>query len=142
MRRLNEQAAAGANAVTLSALDRQQADPGRSIYTTYMNAAFALMSDTPDAGGTVCDRDRAFLAAQDAISSASGRAVLQTAARAAAKTPQMAEAVRREQDLAARANMLDKNLLRALGDRANRSRSRAFAANSTRCRRSSRRSAR
>ncbi|MEI4507405.1 CHAT domain-containing tetratricopeptide repeat protein [Sphingopyxis sp. CCNWLW253] len=117
VRRLNEQAAAGANAITLSALDRQQADPGRSIYTTYMNAAFALMSDTPDAAGQSAIQNRAFLAAQDAISSASGRAVLQTAARAAAKTPQMAEAVRQEQDLAARANMLDKNLLRALGDR-------------------------
>ena len=116
-RRLNEQAAAGANAVTLSALDRQQADPGRSIYTTYMNAAFALMSDTPDAAGQSAIQNRAFLAAQDAISSASGRAVLQTAARTAAKTPQMAEAVRQEQDLAARANMLDKNLLRALGER-------------------------
>lgn len=117
VRRLNEQAAAGANAVALSALDRQQTDPGRSIYTTYMNAAFALMSDTPDAAGQSAIQNRAFLAAQDVISSASGRAVLQTAARAAAKTPQMAEAVRQEQDLAARANMLDKNLLRALGDR-------------------------
>ena len=116
-RRLNEQAAAGANAVTLSALDRQQADPGRSIYTTYMNSAFALMNDTSDAAGQSAIQNRAFLAAQEAISSASGRAVLQTAARAAAKTPQMAEAVRQEQDLAARANMLDKNLLRALSDR-------------------------
>lgn len=117
LRRLSEQAAAGGNAFTLSALDRQQADPSRSIYTTYMNAAFALMSETPDAAGQSAIQGRAFLAAQDAISSASGRAVLQTAARGAAKTPQMAEAVRQEQDLAARANMLDKNLLRALSDR-------------------------
>lgn len=117
LRRMTDQAAAGGNAVTLSALDRQQANPDRGIFTTYMNAAFALMSDTPDAAGQSALQNRAFLAAQDAISSASGRAVLQTAARAAAKTPEMAEAVRQEQNLAAKANMLDKNLLRALGER-------------------------
>ena len=117
LRRLNDQAAAGGNAVTLSALDRQQSDPDRGIFTTYMNTAFGLMSDTPGAPEQSAIQNRAFLAAQDAISSASGRAVLQTAARAAAKTPEMAEAVRQEQDLAAKANMLDKNLLRALGDR-------------------------
>lgn len=117
LRRLNQQAAAGDNAVRLSALDRRQVDPDRGIYTTYMNAAFALMSDTPSAAQQSEIQNRAFLAAQDAISSASGRAVLQTAGRAAAKTPQMAEAVRQEQDLAARANILDRNLLRALSDR-------------------------
>ncbi|MDZ3832441.1 MAG: CHAT domain-containing tetratricopeptide repeat protein [Sphingopyxis sp.] len=117
LRRLNDQAAAGGDAVTLSALDRQQLDPDRNIFTTYMNAAFALMDKTPDAAGQSALQGRAFLAAQDAISSAAGRAVLQSAARAAAKTPEMAEAVRQEQDLAARANLLDKNLLAALGNR-------------------------
>ncbi|WP_447764795.1 tetratricopeptide repeat protein [Sphingopyxis panaciterrae] len=117
VRQLDEQTAAGGSAIALSALDRQQANPNRATFTTYMNAAFGLMSDTPDAAGQSQLQDRAFRAAQDAISSASGRAVLQTAARGAAKTPQMAEAVRQEQDLAARANLIDKNLLRALGDR-------------------------
>ncbi|KGB57616.1 CHAT domain-containing protein [Sphingopyxis sp. SE2] len=117
VRRLNDRTAAGGNAVVLSALDRQQVDPNRDTFTTYMNAAFGLMSDTPDAAGQSRLQDLAFQAAQDANSSASGRAVLQSAARSAAKTPQMAEAVRREQDLAARANVIDKNLLRALGNR-------------------------
>ena len=115
VRRLNDQTAARGNAVTLSGLDRQQANPDRGVFTTYMNAAFGLMSDTPGAAEQSQIQDRAFRAAQDAVSSASGRAVLQTAARGAAKTPQMAEAVRAEQDLAARANLIDKNLLRALG---------------------------
>ncbi len=114
LRSLNEQSAAGGNAVALSALDRQQVAPNRNIFTTYMNAAFGLMSDTPGAAQQSQIHDRAFRAAQDAISSASGRAVLQTAARDAAKTPQMADAVRQEQDLAAKANLIDKNLLRAL----------------------------
>ncbi|ALJ14897.1 CHAT domain-containing tetratricopeptide repeat protein [Sphingopyxis macrogoltabida] len=117
VRGLDERSAAGGNAVALSALDRQQANPNRATFTSYMNVAFGLMSDTPDAAGQSRLQDRAFRAAQDAISSASGRAVLQTAARSAAKTPEMAEAVRQEQDLAARANLIDKNLLRALGDR-------------------------
>jgi CHAT domain-containing protein len=115
LRRLDDQTAASTGAVALSGLDRQKANPNRGIFTTYMNAAFGLMSDTPGAAEQSQLQDRAFRAAQDAISSASGRAVLQTAARAAAKTPQMAEAVRQEQDLAARANLIDKNLLRALG---------------------------
>lgn len=117
LRQLDARSAAGADATRLAALDRRQADPDRGIYTTYMNAAFALMSDTPQAAKQAEIQSRAFLAAQDAISSASGRAVLQTAARSAAKTPQMAEAVRQEQDLAAQANRLDANMLRALGDR-------------------------
>lgn len=117
VRQLDEQISAGGSAIALSALDRQQANPNRGTFTTYMNVAFGLMSDTPDAAGQSQLQNRAFQAAQDAISSASGRAVLQTAARSAAKTPQMAEAVRQEQDLAARANLIDKNLLRALGDR-------------------------
>lgn len=117
VRRQNDQSAAGRNAVALSALDRQQANPNRAVFTTYMNAAFGLMSDTPGAAEQSQIQDRAFRAAQDAVSSAAGRAVLQTAARGAAKTPQMAEAVRQEQDLAARANLIDKNLLRALADR-------------------------
>ena len=116
LRRLNEQSA-GSGAVGLAALDRQQVAPDRSIFTTYMNAAFALMDATPDAATQAQIQDRVFRAAQDAIASASGRAVLQTAARAAAKTPQMAEAVRQEQDLAAKANLIDKNLLRALAAR-------------------------
>lgn len=116
VRRLKDRTAAGSDAVALSALDRQQVDPNRSAFTTYMNAAFGLMSDTPGAAEQSRLQDLAFQAAQDANSSASGRAVLQTAARGAARTPQMAEAVRREQDLAARANVIDKNLLRALGD--------------------------
>lgn len=116
VRGLDEQSAAG-SAVALSGLDRRQANPNRATFTSYMNVAFALMSDTPDAAGQSQLQDRAFRAAQDAISSASGRAVLQTAARGAAKTPEMADAVRQEQDLAARANLIDKNLLRALGDR-------------------------
>lgn len=115
VRRLNDQTAARGNAVTLSGLDRRQANPDRRVFTTYMNAAFGLMSDTPGAAERSEIQDRAFRAAQDAVSSASGRAVLLTAARGAAKTPQMAEAVRAEQDLAARANLIDKNLLRALG---------------------------
>lgn len=114
VRRLDDQSAAGGSAMALSALDRQQANPNRGIFTTYMNSAFGLMSDTPGAAEQSQIQDRAFRAAQDAIASASGRAVLQTAARGAAKTPQMAEAVRQEQDLAARANLIDKNLLRAL----------------------------
>ena len=117
LRRLNEQSAAGSGAVGLAALDRQQVAPDRSIFTTYMNAAFALMDATPDAATQSQIQDRVFRAAQDAIASASGRAVLQTAARGAAKTPQMAEAVRQEQDLAAKANLIDKNLLRALAAR-------------------------
>ncbi|NIJ38916.1 CHAT domain-containing protein/Tfp pilus assembly protein PilF [Sphingopyxis panaciterrae] len=117
VRQLDEQISAGGSALALSALDRQQVNPNRGTFTSYMNVAFGLMSDTPDAAGQSQLQDRAFRAAQDAISSASGRAVLQTAARGAAKTPQMAEAVRQEQDLAARANLIDKNLLRALGDR-------------------------
>ncbi len=117
VRRQNDQSAAGRNAVALSGLDRQQANPNRGVFTTYMNAAFGLMSDTQGAAEQSQIQDRAFRAAQDAVSSAAGRAVLQTAARGAAKTPQMAEAVRQEQDLAARANLIDKNLLRALGDR-------------------------
>ncbi|WP_171003897.1 CHAT domain-containing tetratricopeptide repeat protein [Sphingopyxis sp. L1A2A] len=117
LRRLNQQSAAGGGAVGLAALDRQQAAPDRGIFTTYMNAAFGLMDVTPGAAQQAEIQDRAFRAAQDAIASASGRAVLQTAARDAAKTPQMAEAVRQEQDLAAKANLIDKNLLRALGDR-------------------------
>ncbi|HEV7341282.1 MAG TPA: CHAT domain-containing tetratricopeptide repeat protein [Sphingopyxis sp.] len=117
LRRLNEQSAAGSGAVGLAALDRQQAAPDRGIFTTYMNAAFGLMDVTPDATQQAEIQDRAFRAAQDAIASASGRAVLQTAARGAAKTPQMAEAVRQEQDLAAKANLIDKNLLRALAAR-------------------------
>ena len=116
VRKLDGQISAGGSAVALSALDRQQANPNRGTFTTYMNAAFGLMSDTQDAAGQSQLQDRAFRAAQDAISSASGRAVLQTAARGTAKTPQMAEAARQEQDLAARANLLDKNLLRALAD--------------------------
>ncbi len=115
VRRLEDQTAARGSAVALSGLDRQQANPDRGVFTTYMNAAFGLMSDTPGAAEQSQIQDRAFRAAQDAVSSASGRAVLQTAARGAAKTPQMAEAVRAEQDLAARANLIDKNLLRALG---------------------------
>ncbi|WP_428630930.1 tetratricopeptide repeat protein [Sphingopyxis sp.] len=114
LRSLNDQSEAGGSAVALSGLDRQQVSPNREIFTTYMNAAFGLMSDTPSAADQSQIQDRAFRAAQDAVSSASGRAVLQTAARSAAKTPQMAEAVRQEQDLAAKANLLDKNLLRAL----------------------------
>ena len=117
LRRLNEQSAAGSGAVGLAALDRQQAAPDRGIFTTYLNTAFGLMDVTPDAAQQAEIQDRAFRAAQDAIASASGRAVLQNAARAAAKTPQMADAVRQEQDLAARANLIDKNLLRALGAR-------------------------
>lgn len=117
LRRLNEQSAAGSGAVGLAALDRQQAAPDRGIFTTYLNTAFGLMEVTPDAAQQAEIQDRAFRAAQDAIASASGRAVLQTAARSAAKTPQMAEAVRQEQDLAAKANLIDKNLLRALGGR-------------------------
>jgi CHAT domain-containing protein len=117
LRQLNEQSAAGSGAVGLAALDRQQAAPDRGIFTTYMNAAFGLMEVTPDAAQQAEIQDRAFRAAQDAIASASGRAVLQTAARGAAKTPQMAEAVRQEQDLATKANVIDKNLLRALGAR-------------------------
>lgn len=116
VRRLNDQGAASRNAVALSGLDRRQANPDRGLFTTYMNAAFGLMSDTPGAAEQSQLQDRAFRAAQDAVSSAAGRAVLQTAARGAAKTPQMAEAVRQEQDLAARANLIDKNLLRALSD--------------------------
>lgn len=116
LRRLDDQAAEGRNAVALAGLDRQKANPNRGIFTTYMNAAFGLMGETPGAAEQAQIQDRAFRAAQDAVSSASGRAVLQTAARGAAKTPQMAEAVRQEQDLAARANLIDKNLLRALGD--------------------------
>ncbi len=117
LRRLNEQSAAGSGAVGLAALDRQQAAPDRGIFTTYLNTAFGLMEVTPDAAQQAEIQDRAFRAAQDAIASASGRAVLQNAARAAAKTPQLADAVRQEQDLAARANLIDKNLLRALGAR-------------------------
>ncbi|MDO9370564.1 MAG: CHAT domain-containing protein [Sphingopyxis sp.] len=116
LRRLDDQSAASSGAVALSGLDRQQVNPNRGIFTTYMNAAFGLMDATPEAAEQSQLQDRAFRAAQDAISSASGRAVLQTAARGAAKTPQMAEAVRQEQDLAARANIVDKNLLRALAD--------------------------
>lgn len=117
LRRLNEQSAAGSGAVGLAALDRQQVAPERGIFTTYLNAAFGLMEATPDAAQQATIQDRAFRAAQDAIASASGRAVLQTAARGAAKTPQMAEAVRQEQDLATKANLIDKNLLRALAAR-------------------------
>ena len=117
VRQLEERNSGGSSAVALSALDRQQTNPNRGFFTSYMNVAFGLMSDTPGAAEQSQLQDRAFRAAQDAISSASGRAVLQTAARGAAKTPQMAEAVRQEQDLAARANLIDKNLLRALGDR-------------------------
>jgi CHAT domain-containing protein/Tfp pilus assembly protein PilF len=117
LRSLNEQSAAGGGAVGLAALDRQQVAPDRGMFTTYMNAAFGLINDTPGIKQQAEIQDRAFRAAQDAIASASGRAVLQTAARSAAKTPQMAEAVRQEQDMAAKANLIDKNLLRALGDR-------------------------
>lgn len=116
VRALDDQSATNRNAIALSALDRQQVNPNRGFFTTYMNAAFGLMSDTPGAAEQAQIQDRAFRAAQDAISSASGRAVLQSAARSAAKTPQMADAVREEQDLAARANLVDKNLLRALGE--------------------------
>jgi CHAT domain-containing protein len=116
LRRQNDQSAANRNAITLSGLDRQQANPDRGLFTTYMNAAFGLMSETPGAFDQSQIQDRAFRAAQDAVSSAAGRAVLQTAARGAAKTPKMAEVVRQEQDLAARANLIDKNLLRALSD--------------------------
>lgn len=114
-RAINAQMMTG-QALSLSALDRRQADPDRGIYTSYMNAAFSLMSHTPDAIGQSALQDRAFMAAQDAIASASGRAILQTAARNAAKNPKMAEAVRQEQEYAARANLLDKNLLRALSE--------------------------
>src|SRR5690606_18779550 len=68
VRRLNERTAAGGNAVTLSALDRQQVDPNRSAFTTYMNAAFGLMSDTPAAADQSRLQDLAFQAAQDANS--------------------------------------------------------------------------
>lgn len=114
-RAINAQIMAG-GALSLSALDRRQADPDRGIYTSYMNAAFSLMSQTPDAIGQSALQDRAFMAAQDAIATASGRAILQTAARNAAKNPKLAEAVRQEQEYAARANLLDKNLLRALSE--------------------------
>lgn len=108
---------AGGGALALARLDRQQADPDRNIFTNYMNAAFELMSGTPTAAGQSALQDKAFMAAQDAIASASGRAILQSAARNAAKSTAMAEAVRREQDLVARANLLDRNLLQALSER-------------------------
>jgi CHAT domain-containing protein len=107
----------GNSALALSRLDRQQVDPDRNIFTNYMNAAFGMMSKTPTAQGQSALQDKAFIAAQDAISSASGRAILQSAARDTAKSGEMAEATRREQDLVARANLLDRNILQSFSDR-------------------------
>lgn len=91
--------------------DLNRADPLARTFGTLVEALWAR----GEAGGDAALRSEAFEAAQDLETSVAALTMAQTAARTAAGTGPLTQAVREQQDLSARAFELDKRLLSALG---------------------------
>lgn len=82
----------------------------RRIYRGYLLRAAAAMSQAPAKTSV----GNAILAAQMLLQTASSRAMIRAAAREAAGTGRLAQAVREEQDLRTEAQALDQRMIRAL----------------------------
>ncbi len=90
-------------------------DPLANISSTYLRAAWK--ADAPGLRSASPHATTALQAAQDLVQSASSRAMIRAAARQAASSGPLAGIVREEQDMSARAGIVDRRIIGALGSK-------------------------